>query len=232
MHDAPIALEQGADDAVRVRCGAGVGLGDQRAHVVAVEGASCGQQRDHGGRFLARAGQPRVALGLGHGRLADHQHIAVEPGVAHALAEAHRAQLAQELGADRPRQPFLAAVATVARGLVVQQLPRDAGGAAIDLDAHFGGAAEKRVHLHRHQQLVERAADLRVLVAVAAGAFYDLAHQLGLRGLRADLGAGAPRVERIRDRAVEAAAFAVRLHAGRADQVVVGAAVAGVERAA
>ena len=62
-------------------------------------------------------------------------------------------------------------------------------------------AGEKRFELERNQQVVERPADLRILVLRARRGRDQIAQQPRLRALRPDFGARARRVERIRDRA-------------------------------
>ncbi len=67
----------------------------------------------------------------------------------------------------------------------------------------LAGAAEERLHLERHQQLEQRAADLRIAGRRRWMPLQQLAQQLALRRLRTHLGARAPGVERVGDRRFE-----------------------------
>ena len=148
VHDAPVALEQRVDHGECIGAELfGIFGTDQRLHALRVERANRAQARGHRVGLGARAGQARVDFGIAF-RLADHEHAGVGLGVHHVLAKRRRAQFAQQLGANRPRRRMVAAA-----GVGIEQLPRDAGGAAVKLDHHFGRAAEERLHLDRNQQL-------------------------------------------------------------------------------
>ena len=215
VHDAVAPRQQRVDD------GGGVVVVDQLDDARRRDAAGLHQLVGHRLGLGQRAGQRAVQLAVDP-RLADHQHGVVGNRILHALAVAVfvQLQLAQQLAAHGPG-PVVAAVALVFGG--VQQFPGDAGGAGVQRQHHAAGARQKRLQLGRHQQLKERAADLRVLVGVFRRLRHQLAQQRALRGLRAHLGAGAPGVQRVGDGAVAG------LGRGGGDQVVVGAAVAVVD---
>ena len=222
VHDAVGLFQQGVDDRGGVRPGQTV-FGDQGVHTFSAQSGGPHQRLGHRQGFAARGGQGWVEPGVAQG-LADHQHRVFGARVADLCAELHRAQLAQQPVSNRPGFARFAAAITGS----VQQLPGDTGGAVVEFEQQFAAAAQAGFHLHRHQQLEQGAADLRVAVGVVGRAAHQLAHQPRLRGLHPRFGAGALRVQRVGD-----GRFAGFVFLGNgADEVVPGAAVTAFQRAA
>ena len=150
--------------------------------------------------------------------------------------------LASALGVDAPARgsaPCAACAAawrgspTAARSppprvVGVEQLPRNAGGAAVELDQHLGRAAEERLHL-RPAPAAGTACGRSACRWFAS--FDALATRsrssATLRRLRAHFGARPLGVERVDDRGSPFGPCCVIAR----DEVVVGAAIARVERA-
>ena len=211
VQDAPGAFEQRVDD------GPGA-LFVQRLHTARAHGP-LQQVTDRLG--FGQRGVQRPVVGAVDEGLADDQHRVVGNGVGArrhlVVLELH---LAQHAAAQRPG----ARVHGLAVGRCVQQLPGDGGRAHVQLQQQPRGAAQVRLDAGGHQQLKQRAAQLRVAVGVGGGGLDQLFHQRHLRALLAQVVAGAAAVQRKLHHAGAAA--------DHADEVVVGAAVAGVQRPA
>ena len=66
--------------------------------------------------------------------------------------------------------------------VTVEQLPRNGGGPAVELEDGRGAAPHERLEIDRHEQAEERAADLRVVVRAVRGCRHQVADQRHLRG--------------------------------------------------
>ncbi len=221
VNDPPLPLEQRVDHRTRIRPHLLLIVrADQASDAVtgkAAGGAELGLDSE---RFFTRARKPRVLRRIAVG-LPDDEHAGIGARVPHLTAKICRAKLPEQLGAEGPR-PDIAAAGD--RG--IEQLPGDGGRAPVELDLELGRAGEVRFHLLRHQQLEEGVPDTGVGIPVVRGFLHQVPQQCALHGLGADLGAGAARVERVRDLLL--ALWTILRNRG--DEVVLGAAISRVDR--
>ena len=143
---------------------------------------------------IPRAEQPRVARrAFG---LADDQHARARIGVAHVVAELLGAQLAQQLGADRPRPP----VGDRARRGRCRAAPTGCPRSRARARSASRRCRRETASISTGiEQLEQRPADLPSLVCGVRRVGDQVAQQLALRALRAHLAAGALGVERVLD---------------------------------
>ena len=166
VHDAPVALQQRVDDRARVGAELRRVLGaDQRLSPAAPSAQASVRALGHRVRLGARAGQARVRW-RSHLRLADDEHARFGVGVDHLRAEVGGPQLAQQLGADRPgprvAAPPRCSVSSSSHGMPAVPL---SSSITISVVPPRNGSISTG-----HQQLEQRAADLRVAVLVVRGA--------------------------------------------------------------
>ena len=152
------------------------------------------QARGHRARLRARAGQTRVALRVAL-RLADHEHAGVGAGVHHLRAKLRRAQLAQQLGANRPRRrgrPLPASVSSSSHGMPAVPL---SSSITISVVPPRNGSISTGTSSWNSVRPMRRS-----LFWSFEALRHQLAQQRPLCGLRAHLGARALGVQRVGDR--------------------------------